>query len=53
MTDSDIEKFIEDLDKASEDLCVYPEKQTFDCCDCYVQRTVEGHLIWVKNNIQN
>ena len=20
------------------ELCVYPEKQTFDCCDCYLCR---------------
>lgn len=33
-----IEKFISDLDKAvtEQELCVYPSKQTLDCCDCYL-----------------
>ena len=38
MSDKDIEKFIEELDKSTDDMCVYPEKQTLDCCDCYLCR---------------
>ncbi|QHJ84985.1 MAG: hypothetical protein [Bacteriophage sp.] len=34
----EIEKFIADLDKTvtEKQLCVYPEKQEYDCCDCYL-----------------
>lgn len=38
MTDSGIEDFIKALDYevCSKELCVYPDKQTFECCDCYM-----------------
>ena len=38
MKEEDIEMFIEQLDKNSRDMCVYPDRQTFDCCDCYLCR---------------
>ena len=34
----EIEEFIVHLDKKSRDLCVYPDQQTVDCCDCYLCR---------------
>ena len=36
----DIEELIKYLDEYVQkyELCVYPEKQTFDCCDCYLCR---------------
>ena len=40
LTNEEIEKLIEYLDEyvRQNELCVYPEKQTFDCCDCYMCR---------------
>ena len=38
MSEQEIEDFITDLDKASKDLCVYPDKQNIDCTDCYLCR---------------
>lgn len=38
MTQEEIEIFIENLDRASRDMCVYPDKMTLDCCDCYLCR---------------
>jgi hypothetical protein len=38
MKEEDIEIFVEQLDKKSRDMCVYPDRQTFDCCDCYLCR---------------
>lgn len=35
MTYKELEDFITDLDIASRDMCVYPNQQTLDCCDCY------------------
>lgn len=36
----EIEELINYLNKyiSQHELCVYPEKQTFDCCDCYLCR---------------
>lgn len=38
MSYSEIENIIHELDKivTEQELCVYPDKQTFDCCDCYL-----------------
>lgn len=38
MLEENIENFISELDKivTEQELCVYPDKQTFDCCDCYL-----------------
>lgn len=38
MKEEDIEIFISQLDKNSQDMCVYPDRQTFDCCDCCLCR---------------
>lgn len=40
LTNEEIEKLTEYLDEyvCRHELCVYPEKQTFDCCDCYLCR---------------
>lgn len=38
MIDREIEDFVMELDKRSAGLCVYPDKQTIDCCDCYLCR---------------
>ena len=40
MSTEEIEVFMRKLDKyvCKNELCVYPEKQTFDCCDCYLCR---------------
>ena len=38
MTSEEIEEFIRDLDEQTKDMCVYPDKMTFDCCDCYLCR---------------
>ena len=38
MTIENIDKFIRTLDQivTEQELCVYPNKQTLDCCDCYL-----------------
>lgn len=38
MSDNAIENFISALDRivTEQELCVYPDKQTLDCCDCYL-----------------
>jgi len=38
MPEENIEKFISELDKivTERELCVYPDKQTLDCYDCYL-----------------
>lgn len=38
MKDKEIEELITELDKivTEKELCVYPDKQTLDCCDCYL-----------------
>lgn len=38
MKDKEIEELITELDKivTDQELCVYPGKQTLDCCDCYL-----------------
>ena len=38
MSEENIEKFISELDQTvtDQELCVYPDKQTLDCCDCYL-----------------
>lgn len=38
MTHEEIEEFIRELDKevTEKELCVFPDKETFDCCDCYL-----------------
>lgn len=38
MSSEEIEKFIKNLDDLSKDMCVYPDKMTYDCCDCYLCR---------------
>ena len=40
LDEKEIDELIIYLDKyiSQHDLCVYPEKQTFDCCDCYLCR---------------
>lgn len=40
MSTEEIEAFVRELDEyvCRHELCVYPEKQTFDCCDCYLCR---------------
>ena len=38
MTEEEIELFIKQLDQESEDMCVYPNKQTANCEDCYLCR---------------
>lgn len=38
MTSEEIEEFITYLDNESQNMCVYPDKCTFDCCDCYLCR---------------
>ena len=40
MSAEEIEVFMRKLDEyvCKNELCVYPEKQTFDCCDCYLCR---------------
>jgi hypothetical protein len=35
MTKQFLEDFITKLDQESRDMCVYPDKQTIDCIDCY------------------
>lgn len=36
----EIDRFIAELDEyvRQYELCVYPDKQTFDCCDCTICR---------------
>lgn len=38
MSNEEIEKLIDKLDLVvtKQELCVYPNKQTLDCCDCYL-----------------
>lgn len=38
MSNEEIERFISELDQivTGRKLCVYPDKQTLDCCDCYL-----------------
>ena len=38
MPEENIENFIAKLDQiiTEQELCVYPDKQTLDCCDCYL-----------------
>lgn len=38
MSDEKIERLISELDQivTERELCVYPDKQTLDCCDCYL-----------------
>lgn len=38
MDNNKIDKFILKLDQivTNQELCVYPDKQTLDCCDCYL-----------------
>ena len=38
MLEENIENFISELDQTvtDQELCVYPDKQTLDCCDCYL-----------------
>lgn len=36
--EEDIEEYITELDEISKDMCVFPEKQTLECCDCYMCR---------------
>ena len=38
MSNEEIERFIAELDSlvTEQELCVYPDKQTLDCCDCYL-----------------
>lgn len=38
MSKEEIEELIVKLDQivTEEELCVYPDKQTLDCCDCYL-----------------
>lgn len=38
MKEEDIENFITQLDKDSKDMGIYPNKQTFECNDCYLCR---------------
>ena len=38
MSSEEIEEFIKNLDDLSKDMCVYPDKMTYDCCDCYLCR---------------
>lgn len=38
MTSEEIEEFIRCLDEKTRDMCVCPDKMTFDCCDCYLCR---------------
>lgn len=38
MTYKELEDFITDLDISSRGMCVYPNQQTLDCCDCYMCR---------------
>ena len=40
LDEKEIEELINYLDKyiSQNELCVYPEKQTYDCCDCYLCR---------------
>lgn len=35
MSEEEIEEFITELDLNSRDMCVFPNQQTSDCCDCY------------------
>ena len=38
MDNNEIETLISELDQIviEQELCVYPNKQTLDCCDCYL-----------------
>lgn len=38
MSEENIENFISELDQivTERELCVCPDKQTLDCCDCYL-----------------
>ena len=38
MDNNKIERLIAELDQiiTEQELCVYPDKQTLDCCDCYL-----------------
>lgn len=38
MSEENIKNFIAELDQivTEHELCVYPNKQTLDCCDCYL-----------------
>lgn len=38
MTEQKVEDFVRELDRQSTELGVYPDRQTFDCCDCYLCR---------------
>lgn len=35
LSEREIERFIEYLDRKYGDYCVNPDSQTEDCCDCY------------------
>ena len=41
MSEEEINDLIQSLDHyiIDNEICVFPEKQTFDCCDCYLCRT--------------
>lgn len=38
--ESEIEQYIKILDERTKDMCVYPQGQDFDCCDCGLCRWV-------------
>ena len=49
MTRKELEDFITHLDHESEDMCVYPYKQTNDCGDCYECRV--DYFDWVRKDM--
>ena len=38
MSEEEIEEFITELDLNSRDMCVFPNQQTYECCNCYLCR---------------
>lgn len=51
MTEEKLEEFIIDLDLSSTKMCVNPDNQTFDCCDCYTCRV--SYFDYVRRDIRD
>lgn len=51
MTRQELEDFITQLDHDSRGLCVYADKMTIDCNDCYECRV--NYFNWVRQDMIN
>lgn len=50
LSEEEIEAFITYLDKKTRDLCVHPDGQNIDCCDCYTCRV--AYFNWVREDLR-